>query len=77
MKLNEIFDKDYEDMSPEAAAEMVKSTEALIKKLTDGQGWYGGASGTDLYNRDWKRDIAKEKKRLAMFKKLAARKYKD
>jgi hypothetical protein len=74
MKLNEIFDKDYEDMNPEAAAEMVKATEAIIKKLTDGQGWYGGVSGTDLYNRDWKKDIAKEKKRLAMFKKLAMRK---
>ena len=83
MKLNEIirregssspYEKGYEDMHPDAAKEMVKKTEALIKKLTDGQGWTGGPSGTDAYNRDWKKNIAKEKKRLMMFKKLAARK---
>lgn len=75
MKLNEIlvlesseFD-DILDLSPEAAADLYDHTMKRIKKMTEDGGWYGGISGTEFYNRDWKRDISKEKKRAALLKK--------
>jgi len=46
------------------------SLERKIKKLESDQGWYGGASGTDMYDRYWKQDLAKLKKELKSLSKV-------
>lgn len=42
----------------------VAEIERQIKVAEKGQGWYGGVSGTEYYNRDWKKELSALKKRL-------------
>lgn len=63
---------DIDEMTPEAKRKLFDYTTKLIKKLNDDKGWYGGVNGTEFYNRDWKKDIAREKKRLMALKRSMA-----
>jgi hypothetical protein len=41
------------------------------ERLVKSQGWHGGVSGTEVYNRDWKKEAAQHKREAAKYKKLA------
>ncbi len=40
-------------------------------RLVKSQGWHGGVSGTEVYNRDWKKEAAQHKREAAKYKKIA------
>ncbi len=75
MKINEIFNNvivekdEYADMTQEALKDLYDHTLKMIKKKSDDMGWYGGVSGTEFFNRDWKKELAAEKKKAALIKK--------
>jgi len=75
MKVNEIFNNvivekdEYADMTPDALKSLYDHTLKTIKKKSDDKGWYGGVSGTEFFNRDWKKELTAEKKKAALIKK--------
>jgi hypothetical protein len=52
----------------------ISEMKARIRKMEQDAGWYGGISGTEFYNRDWKKNVSAAKKELRALEAQAKRK---
>lgn len=57
-------------MNAETIAKLIESTNEQIRRANASEGWYGGVSGTEFYNRDWKKDRAQLKRLLKTYEKM-------